>query len=485
MRLGSFTRPPRGTLQPFRGAVALVGSAILVAVAAGGATAAPEHPAVRVVAEFTDAGAIIPGNDVMVDGVKAGEVKKLRLVGGKARVTIAIGSAFTPLHSDATVHVRAISLLGERYIDVDRGSASAPVLSDGAVIPATQTARTIELQEFLDVVNEPAGAALAALIVALGEGLSGRGEDAAAALDALAPALTETNKLLDILAGQNQLLTALIDRAEPVAQALAADKGQRLDKVVAATDQLLAATASGKPELDAALRRLPTALATARSALGELTDLAGEATPVLASLRPLSGDLRQIATELQSFADAAGPALVSAEPVLGKLRDLITAAAPVTADLRAAGPDVQTAAKATRTIVEALPEDLSNLLDWVRNTALATAGHDGVSHYLRIFAMATGKEVGPSEPPTSSAARSGPAAESSPTVAGPRLPPTPPAGTAPIGSLLGPALGGGGLLGGGLDSILGGKGPAADPGSATGLTERQERSLLRYLLGAG
>ena len=473
------------SLRSLRGTVALVGSALLVAVAAGGATAAQEHPAVTLVAEFNDAGAIIPGNDVMIDGVKAGEVKKLRLVGGKAQVTIAIGSAFTPVHNDATVHVRAISLLGERYVDVDRGTPAAPVLESGALIPATQTARTIELQEFLDVVNEPAGAALAALIVALGEGLDGRGEDAAAALDALAPALTETNKLLEILGGQNQLLTALIDRAEPVAQALAVDKGQRLDKVVAATDQLLAATATNKPELDAALRRLPNALATARSALGELTNLAGQATPVLQSLRPLSGDLRQIATELQSFADAAGPALASADPVLERLRELITAAAPVTAELRKAGPDVQSAAKNTRTIVEALPEDLSNLLDWVRNTALATAGHDGISHYLRIFALATGKEVGPSEPPQGAAARSGPVAVApspAPAAGSSLLPLAPPARPAPLGSL----LANGGLLGGALDSLTGAKGSApADPGSATGLTERQERSLLRYLLGAG
>jgi phospholipid/cholesterol/gamma-HCH transport system substrate-binding protein len=473
------------TLRALRGAVALVSSALLVAVAAGGSTAAEEHPGVTVHAEFTDAGAIIPGNDVMIDGVKAGTVKKLRLAGGKARVTISVGSAFTPLHNDARVTIRAISLLGERYIDVERGTPQAPVLEDGAVIPSTQTSRTIELQEFLDVVDEPAGAALAALIVALGEGLSGRGEDAAAALDALEPALTETTKLLDILGGQNQLLTALIDRAEPVAQALAADRGGRLDKVVAATDQLLATTASGKAELDAALRRLPTALATARSALGELTVLAGQTTPVLASLRPVSGDLRQIATELQSFADAAGPALVSAEPVLAKLRELIAAAGPVTADLRAAAPDVQAAAKGTRMIVEALPEDLSNLLDFVRNAALATAGHDGISHYLRIFALGTGKEVGPAEQPSPpTAGPSGPAAGPAPLGGAPggggRLP-----GTVPLGPGPGPSAAGGGLLGGNLDSLLGGPAPGGDPGSATGLTERQERSLLRYLLGAG
>jgi phospholipid/cholesterol/gamma-HCH transport system substrate-binding protein len=456
-------------MRAVKGVVALVSSALLVAVAAGGSTAAESHPAVTVHADFTDAGAIIPGNDVMVDGVKAGTVEKLRLTGGKARVTISVGSAFTPLHTDARVTIKAVSLLGERYIDIERGSPSAPVLQDGAVLPATQTGRTIELQEFLDVVNDPAGAALAALIVALGEGLEGRGEDAAAALDALKPALTETKELLEILGAHNQLLTALIDRAEPVAQALAAQRGERLDKVVAATDQLLAATAAGKPELDAALRRLPTALSTARQALGELTALAGQATPVLASLRPLSGDLRQIATELQGFADAAGPALVSAEPVLQRLRELITAASPVTAELRAAGPDVQAAAKGTRTIVEALPEDLSNLLDFVRNAALATAGHDGISHYLRIFSLGTGKEVGPGdqpEPPGTGAAP--PASMPIPAggpLSGPLAVPSLPSLTdkTPVAPLL----------------------PDVDPGSATGLTQLQEQSLLRYLLGAG
>ena len=457
-----------------RGALALASSALLVAVAAGGsAEASSPHRAVTVDAEFTDAGAIIPGNDVMVDGVKAGEVKRLRLVDGKARVTIAVGSAFTPLHTDARITVKAVSLLGERYVNVERGSPSAPVLQNGGLIPASQTGRTIELQEFLDVVNEPAGAALAALIVALGEGLSGRGEDAAAALDALKPALTETNKLLGILDSHNQLLTALIDRAEPVAQALAADRGARLDKVVAATDQLLGATAAGKPELDAALRRLPTALTTARSALGELTALAGQTTPVLASLRPVTGDLNQIATELGSFADAAGPALVSAEPVLGRLHELITAAAPVTADLRAAAPDVQAAAKGTRTVVEALPEDLSNLLDFVRDAALATAGHDGISHYLRIFSLGNSEALGPSQPPSAPGASAAPLAPLAPL-------PLPSTGLLPMPSLPGlvPPL---------VDqvaptaSLL----PGLDPGSATGLTERQERSLLGYLLGAG
>ncbi|HEY3238914.1 MAG TPA: MlaD family protein [Acidimicrobiia bacterium] len=451
----------------------MIASALLVSVLAGGVGAEPERSDLEITAEFADAGAIIPGNDVVVDGVKAGAVRRLRLVDGKARVTFSVDAAFTPLHEDATAAIRSVSLLGERYLDLGRGTPSAPVLSDGALIPASQTQRAVELQEILDVVDQPTGTALAALIVALGEGMAARGEDAAAAIDAMEPALTETARLLDILGGQNQLLAALVDRAEPVAGALAAERGARLDRLVAASDNLLAATASGRPQLEAALQRLPGALSTARSALIELSNLAGQTTPVLASLRPVTGDLRQIALELGDFADAAGPALASTDPVLERARELVAAASPVTAQLRAAAGDVQTAARATRTVVEALPEDVSNLLDFVRNAALAVGGRDGLSHYLRIFMLATAGGAGVLPVSTPAVAAAGPPvlAGAAPPAAVPLGPPAPSVPAVPV-------LPG---LTREVDRLLTG----GDKGSATGLTLTQERSLLSYLLGAG
>ncbi|MGH9040165.1 MAG: MlaD family protein, partial [Acidimicrobiia bacterium] len=269
-----------------------------------------------------------------------------------------------------------------------------------------------------------------------------------------------------ILGGQNQLLAALIDRSEPVAGAMAAERGARLDRLVAASDDVLGATAAHRPELEAALERLPGALSTARSALVELSNLAGQTTPVLAALRPITGDLRQMAIELGGFADAAGPALASADPVLERARELVAAAAPVTAELRAAAGDVEIAARSTRTVVEALPEDVSNLLDFVRNASLAIGGKDSLSHYLRIFVLATTGGVGvvPADPPVAAAG---------PPVAGPPAPASAPAPSAPVLPLPGLVDQVGNLLGG------------EDRGSATGLTFDQERALLDYLLGAG
>jgi phospholipid/cholesterol/gamma-HCH transport system substrate-binding protein len=445
--------------------IGLVGAVLVAAVlsgagAAAGVTGGTAPRSLDVVAEFTDAGAVIRGNDVRVDGVQAGRVTKVEVRGGLARLTLRVDGAFAPLHTDASVAIRPVSLLGERFVDLDRGTPSAPVLGSGGVIPPSRTRRSVDLQEVLDAVDQPTGTALAALLVGLGEGMAGRGADAAAGAQALEPAFTRTAALLELLGDQNKLLGAVVDRSAPVLSALASGRGERLDRLVGATDDLLGATATASPALDEGLRRLPAALASARSALAELAGLAGETTPVLASLRPVTGDLRQMADELGGFADGAGPALAALDPVLDRGRELIDAARPVVAELNAAGGDFERVARSGRSLAEAFPEDLSTLLDFIRNVALATSGSDGVSHYLRVFSL------------SSQEALDGQVPKGAP---GPPALPTAPAG--PSGPVAGPSAGST------MPDVVKPTHGEPDPGSATGLTAGQERALLQYLLG--
>jgi phospholipid/cholesterol/gamma-HCH transport system substrate-binding protein len=429
---------------------------LAVAASAPAVRAGDGRPAhIEVVAEMADAGAILAGNDVRVDGILAGQVKKIELVDNKARLTLRLSGDFAPVHRDATVAVRPVSLLGERFVDLDRGSAAAPALPDGGLIPATQTRRSVDLDEVLSAVDQPTGDALKAMIVGLGGGLAGRGADAARALQTLGPALEDTAGLLNLLNGQNALLQQLIDRAQPALSALGADRGARLDQLMTSTKGLLDTTAASAPALAASLNRLPGALATARAAFVELAGLAGTTTPLLASLRPLTGDLSGFAADLKSFADAAGPALASLDPVLAKGQELIDAARPPVAGLAAAGGDIKGVARAARGTVAPLPVDLANLLDFVRNFALTTSGSDGISHYLRVLGTMNQEDFDGRAP--------GPVPRF-PTAGPPGSPAAPPAGAEAAGP----------------SAALQ---PAAAAGSATGLTAEQERSLLRYLVG--
>jgi phospholipid/cholesterol/gamma-HCH transport system substrate-binding protein len=453
----------------------LLAAVLLVSVFAGSVVAGPERSDIKVVAEFTDAASILAGNDVQVNGVTAGRVDKVTLDHGVARLTLEIDAAFTPIHTDASAVIRPVSLLGERFVDLDQGTPSAPVLPDGGVIPASRNRRSVELQELADVIDQPTGRAMAALNLALGQGMAGRGEDAAAALAALEPVMTDTARLLEVLDGQNQLLAAMVDRVEPVAGAMAAERGERLDRLVGAADRLLGATAASRVQLDEGLRRLPAALASARSALAELANLAGQTTPVLASLRPMTGNLSAIADELAAFADAAGPALATLDPVLARTRELIDAARPVASQLAAAGGDMESVARSSRTLAEPQPEDMSNLLDAIRNISLATAGADGISHYLRIFVVNGSQAIDGLLPAPPAAA---PALSS----AAPRALAPPPAGLVrpPVDVARGPRVPGLADL---RPPVLPGLSGGAEGDSATGLTYDQERALLDYLVG--
>jgi phospholipid/cholesterol/gamma-HCH transport system substrate-binding protein len=425
--------------------MALVAGAIaLTALATAPTTRAGEPGRFRLRAEFVDAGAILPGNDVKIDGVRVGSVSDVTLRRGRAVLTLSVESAATPIHGDATARIRPVSLLGERYVDLKRGSPDVAPLPAGATLPASQTGRSVDLDEVLDAVDQPTGAALAALIASLGTGVDGRGDELAATLGVAGSSLARTAELAKLLEAHNGLLSSLVERVTPVVQALAAGRGATLDHTVAAADAVFGATAARRAELEAALGRLPGMLRTARGALAEVGGLARQAQPSLEALRPLTTNLRSVSSELRELSGAADPALTALDPLLPEARRLVAAARPVIGELRPAGGDLQGVAASGRVLAGEVGSHLDELFNFIRNWALVTNGADGVSHYLRAHMVGNPASLqGPSpvQPPTPTAA--------------PVAPPAP-ADPAPAPS---------------------------DPLSATGLSEAQEWNLLRFLLG--
>lgn len=428
-------------------------------------------------AVFADVGPLIAGNEVKIGGVTAGKVDSIELVNGKAQVGLTVAPEFLPLHRDATAFVKPVSLLGERYVDLDPGSAQAPLLSDGAVLPVEQTGRLTDLDEVLDVVDKPTGEALAAALTTLGLGVAGNGEAARVTLDRLPAALGDADRLVGVLAEQNSTLNALVDAVTPVAESLGAERGARLDGLVQGASDLLGSTAAQQDALRRSLQLLPQTLQQAQARLASLTGTATAATPLLRDVRPVTSDLQDISRELQALGQAADPALASLQPVLERARQLVEEARPVAADLSAASPALASVARDARPIALALIGDddkLANLLEFVRNWALTTNGKDGLSHYFRAHVIVSEESLMgpiPVDTPVKDITKD--------------LPPVgtgTPAGAVPnVGGVLGDIADGAGSGLGGLVS------PASpqDPGSATGLTPEQEQGLLGTLLGAG
>ncbi|GAB3141358.1 hypothetical protein GCM10027258_23840 [Amycolatopsis stemonae] len=396
-----------------------------------------------VVALFADASPLIPGNTVNLRGMQIGTITGIALDHGQARVEMAVDRGVLPLHQDARATVRPVSLLGERYVELDPGTAAAPELPAGEAIAVDHTSASVDLDQVLNSLDDPTSTALAALVTTLGEGTGGRAGDIDAALKALQPAMTQTGELSRILQEQNGVLTQLLDRVQPVAGALAANGGKNLDQLVESFSRTLTTISSNREALQATLTELPGFLSNARRAVQQLAGVAQQATPMLADVRPTTDNLTQISQELKSFADTADPALAAARPVLDHAKTLLDQAAPLVKALQPQLADLHKASVASIPLGRDLADNMDGLLATITGWGLACTGYDSVSHYFRGMLVATPKPL--------------------------------------LQTVQAEALG---SPGGGKSAPE--QAPAVpDPGNATGLTVDQEKSLIGQLLGGG
>lgn len=445
--------------------------ATLGLIIAGRATVLRSHtPHNDLYVYFSDASPLIKGNDVKAAGVKVGTIGSISVDNGRAKVGLVLDHSVLPVHSDATVRIRPLGLLGERYIELDRGTPTAPVLPDGADLAMKQSSRATDLDQVLDMVDGPTGSGLSLLVTTLGEGLLGNGQHAQDAIKALAPAMVDTDKLAALLRDQNSTLVTLLDSVSPVAQQLASGDGAKLNTLLDATDKTLAATARNDQNLGATLDRLPRALKTAQGTLAALSSVAGSTAPVLAAIRPTTDNLVQLSGELSRFSTSASPALEALAPVLDQADVLLARARPVARSLSSLSPQMQSTARHGRVIGTAALKNLSSILDFIRNWALTTNGQDGLSHYFRAHVVVTSQILTGLTGGGQTGSLPIKGAQNGANV----LP--------PLQGTLGGLVDG---LGNTLGSLLGKgtKSHAATGGTATGLSPTQENSLLSSLLG--
>ncbi len=457
--------------------------ALLAAFATGSLGGSSGH---TIVAQFADAQSITKGNTVHVDGVTAGTVSKITLKRNTAYLTLHIDNGFWPIHTDATATVRPISLLGENYVDLQPGSASAPAMPDGGTITTAHTSNAVNLQSVLNALNDPTATAYGVLLTSLGQGLAGQGANAADALKALSPALDNTTALTNLLDTQNKTLTALLDNLTPVTSALATNQGQTLDHLVATTNNTLDATAAQASSLGRDLQVLPGFLGATTTAFNQLGTLSDQTTPSLQALSPLTDNLAAVSTELNNFSTAALPAITALQPVLASAQSFFQQTGPVVSTLQTSSSAGLADSKALIPLVQqgiaggcsaTDCQGLDNLFGFIENWSLATQNYDGLSHYFRFFGdLNLGTLAG-----VPGAGATGPQTSNAQTI--PALPTI--ALPGPVTSItngLGSTVGG--VLGGALGGSSAPK-PTTTGQSATGLSSGQESNLFGYLLGGG
>lgn len=108
----------------------------------------------EVTVDFADILNVVPKSPVMVDDVAVGEVTDVTRVGWHARVTLRIRDDIA-LPDNTTAQIRQVSLLGEKYVDLEKptGGQAVGTLGDGDRIPLDRTGRNPEVEEVLGALS--------------------------------------------------------------------------------------------------------------------------------------------------------------------------------------------------------------------------------------------------------------------------------------------------------------------------------------------
>jgi phospholipid/cholesterol/gamma-HCH transport system substrate-binding protein len=262
----------------------------------------------RINVPLDSADGLYPGSDVLVAGAKAGTVDDVKLDGGLALVTLTLDDAHAPVHSNARVRVRPKSLLGEKYIALDPGTGDT--LPSGSTLPRTQTAQAVDLQDVVNTLDQPTREKLRTLVIELGGGLSGRGQDTNQTFQYGRQDLDDLAAVANTLAARDQQLQQVIQGLDQVTAELArSDRSQQLGGLIQNSQTLLGSLSTQ----DAQIRTL---LVEANAALSRSDRALSGSAPALNDILVQSPQLMGLANELTADLGAVFDATFSTDPSL-------------------------------------------------------------------------------------------------------------------------------------------------------------------------
>lgn len=135
------------------------------------------HP-YRLTATFRDAAGILANNEVFMNGTKIGRIETVSAVNGQAKVDMIVENANgLPIYNDSTAMVRIKNLLGETYVEINRGTPSSGTMPDGGDIPVQRTLTPVQIDEVLAVLDPQSRQRLQLLIDGAGDALAGNGSN--------------------------------------------------------------------------------------------------------------------------------------------------------------------------------------------------------------------------------------------------------------------------------------------------------------------
>ncbi|GAC1439453.1 MAG: hypothetical protein NVSMB51_17410 [Solirubrobacteraceae bacterium] len=358
---------------------------LYVWIAFGGSVPLQAH-GYRINASFDQAANLADHEDVRIAGVTVGKVVRVTPSAGLTHAELELYPQYAPLPADAHAILRAKTLLGENFVALTPGSSSAPKLPENGWLAASNVQATQQVDQVLGAFDERTRSALKQFLKETTTALHGRGADLNAAIGQAPPTLDQLNQLVGILEQQGTSVQGLI-RDSGAALRTVAGRGADLHTMIAAGNQVFAATAARSRELTAAIDSLPPFLAQLRTTLRVVRATALDAAPTLHALRPVAPlvrpalhSLNRLAPQLTKVFQELPATSSAALTGLPALTRVLLEAAPLASALDGAGRQLVPVVQ----LLELYPDSVASLVNLTAATEAVTPLPGGGSqHYLR------------------------------------------------------------------------------------------------------
>ncbi len=261
----------------------------------------------EVQADFPEATLLAQTADVRISGVPVGRVVRMRREGNRTRVTMDIKSRYAPLPRDTRAMLRLKTLFGETYVELTPGTRASGRLRDGALIPDSHIARSVELDEVLKTFSPRTRTDFRTWLQSQADAVEGRGGDINDAFGSLPAFFGSTDHLLVTLDAQSAAVRRLVSSTGDFFSAISEREGD-LRGLITDANGLFQTTAARNRDLAAVFTALPRFEREATLTLPALTAFGRSARPVVRRLQPaateadpLLADVNRLAPQFDGF----------------------------------------------------------------------------------------------------------------------------------------------------------------------------------------
>ena len=366
----------------------------------------PGATTTMVKAAFDEVGSLRVGDDVRIASARVGSVDGIDYVDDRAVVTMKLEGE-RPVYRDSTAtaaSVGARSALGQKFVDLDPGSADAGLLGPNDVVPHRETQGAQEVSDLFNVFDPDTRTATGTTLREVGGGLAGHSNDLRDIFSTaphLLPDLGTVSQSLSTNDGND--LVGLLQSADALTSRFAGQE-QHISSLV----QNLSTTFDGiavdgaKPFQDT-LHKAPDTLGEARAALDDLTPTLTDTRVAVTDVRPgaeslgqATPDVRGVLREAVTPLDKVPGVTDKAKPAVDDLTGLMTDARPLTPRL------AQTLRDAAPLLADVEPFS-PEISQFFTNVTSALSNGDEAGHWLRIFPIVSSESLSgalPVEDPT-------------------------------------------------------------------------------------